>query len=54
MGNYYKYENTYNALRHCQEDMDVTPFINLSDSEDGYRLKLIQVCKQIADDWSDK
>ena len=55
MGNmsYCRFENTYNALRDCQEDMGTTPFINLSKTEDKYRLKLIQVCKQIADDWAD-
>lgn len=51
---YCRFENTYNALLDCQEDMAITPFINLSKSEDKYRLKLIQVCKQIVDDWGEE
>ena len=47
---YYKYENTYNALRDCQENMGKIPE-TIEESEKKYRLKLIQVCKQIADDW---
>ena len=49
-----RYRNTYNELRDCQEDMTVTPFVNLSESEDKYRLKLIQVCKQIAEEWGEE
>lgn len=49
-----RYEITYNLLRDCQDDMAITPFINLSKSEDKYRLKLIQVCKQIVGDWGDE
>ena len=46
-----RYRNTYIDLLDCQKDMAITPFINLSKSEDKHRLKLIKLCKQIVDDW---
>ena len=50
---YCKYENTYNALRDCQQDMDTTTDKQLSMSELKFRKKLIQVCMQISDDWGE-
>ena len=46
---YCKFENTYSDLRDCYESMDD----ELSESEQKYRDRMVQMCKNIADEYGD-
>ena len=46
---YVRFENTYRDLKDCAENMhDVQ---GLSESEQKWRIKLIELCEQIADEY---
>ena len=45
---YCQFENTFPDLRDCYEDMNRN---DLSESEKRYRLKLIKLCIEIADEY---
>ena len=47
---YCQFENTYRDLQQCYADMDDT---DLSDSEKKYRKFLIDLCKEIAEEYGD-
>lgn len=52
MGNmhYCRFENTLGDLRECYDDMDSN---DLSESEQKARKRLVKLCRQIADDYSE-
>ncbi len=52
MGNmsYCRFENTYNDLVDCYENMDN----DLSESEEKYRKRIIELCKNITSEFEDK
>ena len=51
MGNmsYCRFENTYRDLKDCLNDMNSTDFYELSETEQNYRNKIVEMCKQIAE-----
>jgi len=46
---YCRFENTYRDLQDCYQNMDN----NLSETEKEYRKKIIDLCKDIVDDFGD-
>ena len=48
---YCRFENTYNDLMDCYDNIDDEK--DLSYSEAKHRLKLISLCKDIAEDYSE-
>ena len=46
---YCRFENTYRDLRDCLNDMNSTDFLELSETEQNYRNKLVEMCKEIAE-----
>ena len=51
---YCKFENTYHDLQDCQDALNEESLDELSETEKKYALKLIRMCKNIADDFSDE
>lgn len=53
MGNmsYCQFENTFRDLQQCEDALNVKEFSELSESEQKYRNKLIELCKQIAENF---
>ena len=49
---YVRFENTYRDMLDCREAMD-KPDEELSSSEQGYRRRLIALCREIADEYSE-
>ena len=45
---YCRFENTYHDLQDCYSNMDDD---DLSDSEKGFRKRLIELCEDIAQDY---
>ena len=48
---YCRFENTFRDLQDCYQEMDGIEFDQLSETEQRYRTKLIELCKDIADDF---
>lgn len=48
---YCRFENTYQDLQDCYDALGEKSLDELSDSEKKYAKKLIQMCKEIADDF---
>lgn len=46
---YCRFENTYRDLQDCFNDMCNTDFDELSETEQEYRNKIVDMCKQIAE-----
>ena len=53
MGNmsYCRFENTFRDLQDCDEALGNQEFDELSDSEKKYRNYLVELCKEIADNY---
>ena len=47
---YCRFENTYIDLQDCYRSMDN----DLSDSEKSYKKRLIELCKDISDEYGDE
>ena len=56
MGNmpYCRFENTVNDLNDCYIALGEKRFDELSDTEKEYALRLVRMCKNIADDFMDE
>lgn len=50
---YCRFENTYNDLLDCYESMDVSEE-KLNPSEEKYRQKIINLCKDIVGDFAEE
>lgn len=48
---YCRFENTFRDLEDCYENMDKK---ELNESEEDYRLRLIELCQRIAGDYEDE
>jgi hypothetical protein len=46
---YCRFENTYRDLKDCLNDMNSTDFYELSETEQNYRNKIVEMCKEIAE-----
>jgi hypothetical protein len=46
---YCRFENTYRDLKDCFNDMYNTDFDELSETEQNYRNKIVEMCKEIAE-----
>lgn len=46
---YCRFQNTYRDLRDCLNDMNSTDFLELSETEQNYRNKIVEMCKEIAE-----
>ena len=46
---YCRFQNTYRDLRDCLNDMNSTDFLELSETEQNYRNKIVEICKEIAE-----
>lgn len=51
---YCMFYNTYLDLKDCEEALENKEFDELSESERKYAKKLIELCRQIADDNEDR
>jgi len=56
MGNmsYCRFENTFNDLQDCYEALGENSLDELSETEKKYAIKLIKMCRNIADDFLDE
>lgn len=56
MGNmsYCRFENTYHDLDDCYNALGEKSFDELSKTEKKYALKLVRMCRNIADDFMDE
>jgi hypothetical protein len=56
MGNmsYCRFENTFNDLDDCYTSLGEKTFDELSDTEKKYALRLVHICRNIADDFMDE
>jgi len=51
---YCRFENTYSDLVDCNDALSDESLDELSESERNYAMKLIKLCKEISDDFSDE
>ena len=51
---YCRFENTFNDLDDCYTALDEKTFDELSDTEKKYALRLVRMCRNIADDYMDE
>ena len=56
MGNmsYCRFENTYGDLQDCYDALGEKSLDELSETEKKYAIKLIKMCREIADDFLDE
>ena len=48
---YCRFENTYHDLQDCFDSLREKDFNELSESEKNFRNKLVEMCKDIADEF---